>query len=212
MAALCQVINMQFEHNSACFVEMSTWHVAYDTYSGFADTVTANIWSWRSADFHPQYICQAFKVTHLLQKLDFSPRAASASHTHSTLCCFNDWLFSVCMPACPSEEKKSPSCFCSSPEDRMKALKIPFFFFFAVTHAASERKVRLLSDTVWFRCGWEQVWGDDLIISRKVQSGFCSEIAQRKWPPCQYLYLWHDSVKMEVFLDEHKAYWLLLKD
>lgn len=41
VAALSQVINMQL--NSTCFVEMSTWYVAYDTYSGFADTVTANI-------------------------------------------------------------------------------------------------------------------------------------------------------------------------
>lgn len=133
VAALSQVINMQL--NSTCFVEMSTWYVAYDTYSGFADTVTANIWSWRLSWFS--------STVHLLGLQSYSATETrlftSSSKRPSSTAPYGVLTIGFFQSACRlalemADEKKSSSPFCSSHEGKMKAVKNTFFFlfFFAV--------------------------------------------------------------------------------
>lgn len=178
VAALSQVINMQL--NSTCFVEMSTWYVAYDTYSGFADTVTANIWSWRQSWFS--------STVHLLGLQSYSATETrlftSSSKRPSSTAPYGVLTIGFFQSACRlalemADEKKSSSPFCSSHEGKMKAVKNTFFFLLL---------------TFWEKgqvIQWHfaiQVWGRTFLrrrshLSQQVQSSFCSEIAQRNLPP-----------------------------
>lgn len=138
-------------------------------HSGFADTVTANIWSWRQSWFS--------STVHLLGLQSYSATETrlftSSSKRPSSTAPYGVLTIGFFQSACRlalemADEKKSSSPFCSSHEGKMKAVKNTFFFlFFFAVNLLRERSGQVIQWHFSIQAGAEHFWGDDLIFPNK---------------------------------------------